>query len=85
MERPWRRSPPPDRPARGLFSSSDHGVAAVSVVAAEASEAEILAKAALIAGPETGAALLADAMVPAVMTMDDGTTDCVGGWQEFER
>ena len=65
--------------------SSDHGVAAVSVVAAEASEAEILAKAALIAGPETGAALLADAMVPAVMTMDDGTTDCVGGWQEYER
>lgn len=51
---------------------SDSGVASVTVVASETWWAEVLAKAALVAGIEDGLALLADEGVDGVLVADDG-------------
>jgi FAD:protein FMN transferase len=57
-------------PATGRPSTS--GVASVTVLAAEAAWAEVLAKAALIAGPDLGPPLVADAGACGLMITDDG-------------
>jgi thiamine biosynthesis lipoprotein len=70
-------------PATG--GPADSGVAAVTVVGAEAADAEVLAKTALIAGAEAGATLLVEAGMPALITRDDGAVTRLGHWQQYER
>jgi len=57
-------------PATGRPSTS--GVTSVTVLAADAARAEVLAKAALLAGPVRGAELVAEAGVCGVMITDAG-------------
>ena len=60
------------------------GVAAVTVIADEATRAEILAKAALVAGLDEGPTLLEDAEVAALVIDDDGGRHRVGDVAEYE-
>jgi thiamine biosynthesis lipoprotein len=69
-------------PATGAPARS--GVAAVTVIADTAMEAEVLAKAALVAGLQEGTGLLADAAVDALLVDDDGGRHRIGDFAEFE-
>jgi len=60
------------------------GLAAVTVLAADTAWAEVLAKAALVAGPRDGAALLEEAAAPALLLADDGGRCTVGGFEQHE-
>ena len=64
---------------------ADRAAASVTVVADDATQAEVLATATLVAGPETGRRLLADAGVAALVVADDGTRFRVGGIEGLER
>lgn len=68
-------------PATGSPSASR--VATVTVVAAEALWAEVLAKAALIAGHRAGAALLEGFGIAGLMITDSGTFHPAGDWERF--
>ncbi len=70
-------------PATGAPARTD--VAAVTVIAHEATEAEIMAKAALVAGVDEGLELLADARVAALLITADRTRHRVGDFEEHER
>ena len=63
-------------PATGLPSTSP--LVAVTVVAADAAWAEVLAKAALLAGPREGSALLVSSGVAGVLVHADRTVDVAG-------
>ncbi|MET9834012.1 FAD:protein FMN transferase [Streptomyces sp. NPDC006385] len=58
-------------------------VASVTVVAGEAHWAEVLAKAALIAGLPAGAALLEIYKVAGLLVTEDGTAHSAGPWERF--
>jgi FAD:protein FMN transferase len=66
-------------PASGR--SVQNGLAAVTVLAADAVRAEVLAKAAFVAGPIDGAALLEAAAAPALLIDDRGGRQAVGGFE----
>jgi thiamine biosynthesis lipoprotein len=66
-------------------ASATSAVAAVTVVAAHAHWAEILAKAALIADLEHGSAILETHGVAAILTMQDGTAHRVGPLERFAQ
>lgn len=70
-------------PATGR--SADQGLASVTVIADEATKAEVLAKATLVAGPKAGSRLLADEPVAALLVTDTGVRRRVGGFEGFER
>jgi thiamine biosynthesis lipoprotein len=55
------------------------GLAAVTVIAASAAHAEVLAKAAFVAGPERGAALLDRHGVTGLLVLDDGSVRELAG------
>ena len=59
------------------------GLAGVSVLAAEAWWAEVLAKAAFLAGPEAGAALIDEHGAAALLIDDDGATHHAGAMETF--
>ncbi len=59
------------------------GVHTATVLAAETAWAEVLAKAALIAGPDAGVALLEDAAVDGVLALEDGTRRTTGGFDAW--
>jgi len=61
------------------------GLAAVTVVAAEAHWAEILAKSALVAGGEAGTSLLESHGLAALLVTDTGRLVRVGGMEGHER
>jgi thiamine biosynthesis lipoprotein len=63
-------------PATGRPSTS--GVASVTVLAAEAMWAEVLAKAALLAGPIHGPELVAEAGLCGLLATDDGAESVIG-------
>ena len=69
-------------PATGAPALS--GVAAVTVIAATTTEAEVLAKAALVAGLDEGIDLLDDAVVAALLVDDDGDQHRVRDFAGFE-
>jgi thiamine biosynthesis lipoprotein len=69
--------PSTGRPAGG-------GLAAVTVLAADASWAEILSKATFVAGADEGPALLAGSGACGVLVHDDGSLTRVGGFERFE-
>ncbi|MCP3818825.1 FAD:protein FMN transferase [Streptomyces sp. A3M-1-3] len=58
-------------------------VVTVTVVAAEAHWAEVLAKAALIAGPPAGVALLEAHGVAGLLVTEDGTAHRAGPWERY--
>ncbi len=62
---------------------ADHGLASVTVVAGETWRAEVLAKAALIAGPVEGARLVVDAGVTGLLVHDDGEVQDLPGLEAF--
>ena len=70
-------------PATGAPAQTD--VAAVTVITHEATEAEVLAKAAFVAGGDEGLELLADARVAALLITADRTRHRVGDFEEHER
>jgi thiamine biosynthesis lipoprotein len=74
LRRAWSRGGEPSHhlvdPASGRPAWS--GLAAVTVVAASAAHAEVLAKAAFVAGPEHGAALLDRHGATGLLVLDDG-------------
>ncbi len=70
-------------PATG--APSDSPVAAVTVLAPETTTAETLAKAALVAGPDGAAALLADAGHPALVVDRGGVRHRLNRFEEHER
>jgi thiamine biosynthesis lipoprotein len=70
-------------PATG--SPATTGVAAVTVIDDEATRAEVLAKAALVAGVVEGPALLERAEVPALVIDDGGDHHRLGGFEAYER
>lgn len=59
------------------------GLASVTVVAGSACRAEVLAKAAFVAGPQDGPALLADAGVTGLFVHDDGRVEDLPGLASF--
>ena len=59
------------------------GVAAVTVVAAEAAWAEVLAKAAFVAGPQEGIALLAASGADGLVVGDGGAVHETAGFERF--
>ncbi len=65
------------------LSPARSDVAAATVVAGEAERAEVLAKAALVAGAASGAALLADHDVAAQLVLVDGSVERYGGFERF--
>jgi thiamine biosynthesis lipoprotein len=69
-------------PATGAPALS--GVAAVTVIAATTTEAEVLAKAALVAGLDEGIGLLDDAFVAALLVDDDGDQHRTRDFSGFE-
>lgn len=69
-------------PSTGRPSASS--VAAVTVVAAQAHWAEVLAKAALIAGLPAGSELLRSHGVAGVLVTGDGTVHRAGPWERYE-
>lgn len=68
-------------PATGR--SAESGLAGVTVIAGRAWWAEVLAKAAFVAGPEEGAALVAAQGASAYLVDDDGTVRVAGRMKEF--
>jgi thiamine biosynthesis lipoprotein len=68
-------------PRTGRPAASD--LAAVTVIAGEAERAEVVAKAALLAGASEGAALLRDHDLPALMVLLDGTMESLAGFDRF--
>ncbi len=68
-------------PATGLPAAS--GLAAVTVVTARGWQAEVLAKAAFLAGPVEGAALLAANGASGLLVSDDGTVHEAGAWAQY--
>jgi thiamine biosynthesis lipoprotein len=74
LRRAWTRAGRPVHhlidPRTGLPAVS--GVASVTVLAGEAWRAEVLAKAAFIAGPDAGPALIRDAGATGLLVLDDG-------------
>ncbi len=70
-------------PATGTPATTD--VRAVTVITQEATEAEILAKVALVAGLDDGLGILRSAGVPGLLITDDGSSHRVGGFEEHER
>lgn len=70
-------------PSTGRPSRS--GLASVTVLAAEASWAEVLAKAALVGGETAGAALLAECDVTGLFLHDDGRTTVLPGLAAYRR
>ncbi len=70
-------------PATGAPAA--RGLAAVTVVAADAQWAEVLAKAAFVAGPDAGAELIVDAGAVGLLVEDDGTVRRTVGFDAFER
>lgn len=67
-------------PATGL--PADRGARAVTVAARTCAQAEVAAKAALVAGPLEGADLLRRLGLPALVQPDDGPPIAVGEWPE---
>ncbi|MGZ4690642.1 MAG: FAD:protein FMN transferase [Acidimicrobiia bacterium] len=59
------------------------GLASVTVLAEGAAPAEVLAKAAFVAGPTAGAALLAEREVTGLFVHDDGRVDELDGLEAF--
>jgi thiamine biosynthesis lipoprotein len=85
LRRRWQRN---GREAHHLIdprtgTSSTGTVASVSVVAAQAHWAEVLAKAALIAGLAAGATLLTKHGVAGLMVTEDGAEHPAGTWERF--
>jgi FAD:protein FMN transferase len=68
-------------PRRGAPATS--GLRSVTVVAAEAATAEVLAKAAFVAGPEAGRALLAEHGVTGLLVDDGGRVELLPGLEAF--
>lgn len=66
-------------------TSTTNEVDTVTVIAGEASWAEVLAKAALIAGTAAGIGLLEKWEVAGLIVTDDATEHRVGGWKGFQR
>jgi thiamine biosynthesis lipoprotein len=64
-------------------TSARTGLAAVTVVAGEAWWAEVLAKAAFVAGPRVGAALVYDAGATGLFVHDDGRVEELPGLDSF--
>jgi thiamine biosynthesis lipoprotein len=85
LRRRWTRAGEPVHhlvdPATGAPARS--GLAAVTVVAATTAWAEVLAKAAFVAGPAEGAARLRDAGVTGLLVHDDGRTEQLAGLREL--
>jgi len=69
--------PSTGQPARG-------GLASVTVLAAEASWAEVLSKAAFVAGADQGPTLLEGSGACGLLVHDDGSVTRVGGFERFE-
>ena len=63
--------------------SAANGVAGVTVVAAQGWRAEILAKAAFLAGPVDGPALIAQSGTAGILVTDDGSTHPAGNIDAF--
>jgi len=59
------------------------GLSTVTVLASDAATAEVLAKAAFVAGPAAGAALLSDHQVTGLFVHDDGRVDELPGLEVF--
>jgi thiamine biosynthesis lipoprotein len=68
-------------PRRGTSATS--GLRSVTVVAAEAAAAEVLAKAAFVAGPAAGPALLSEHGVTGLLVADDGVVEPLPGLEAF--
>ena len=68
-------------PATG--TSARTGLAAVTVVAGEAWWAEVLAKAAFVAGPDEGASIVCDAGATGLFVHDDGRVEALPGLDAF--
>jgi thiamine biosynthesis lipoprotein len=68
-------------PRRGAPAAT--GLRSVTVVAAEAATAEVLAKAAFVAGPRDGRALLAEHGVTGLLVADDGGVEALPGLEAF--
>ena len=85
LRRAWRRAGDAVHhliePATG--ASARTGLASVTVVAGEAWWAEVLAKAAFVAGPEAGAALVRDAGATGLFLHDDGRVEELPGLDAF--
>ena len=85
MRRRWRRGDVELHhlldPATGAPAES--GLATVTVIAGEAWWAEVLAKAAFVAGAADGCALLEDAGVDGVLIADDGTVTETRGMTQY--
>jgi len=69
-------------PSTGRSAST--GLAGVTVVAGKGWEAEVLAKAAFVAGPVAGAELLEAQRVAGLLVADDGSRHEVGTWRSFQ-
>lgn len=61
------------------------GLAQVTVLAADATTAEVLTKAAFVAGPDEAATLLEGWGVAGLLVTDDGARHRIGGIEGFER
>ena len=70
-------------PRTGVSAAS--GVAGVTVVAAQGWRAEVLAKAAFLAGPLDGPALIAQSGAAGIVVADDGSVHPAGNIDEFLR
>jgi thiamine biosynthesis lipoprotein len=85
LQRAWRRGGRDLHhlvdPATGVPASS--GLMSVTVLAAETWWAEVLAKAAFVAGPSDGARLVRDAGATGLLVRDDGRVDELAGLASF--
>lgn len=85
LRRRWRRQGRDSHhlidPTSGAPTTNE--VASVSVVAGETCWAEVLAKAALIAGMPAGIALLEAHGVAGLLVTEDGTAHSAGPWERF--
>jgi thiamine biosynthesis lipoprotein len=85
LRRAWRRG---DRSLHHLIdprtgAPAETGLASVTVVAGEAWHAEVLAKAAFVAGPEEGRALVTQAGATGLFVTDDGDVVELDGLEAF--
>jgi thiamine biosynthesis lipoprotein len=85
LRRAWRRG---DRTLHHLIdprtgAPAETGLASVTVVAGEAWHAEVLAKAAFVAGPEEGRALVTQAGATGLFVTDDGDVVELDGLEAF--
>ena len=74
---------PPETIERSTGRPSRNGLAAVTVVAANAAWGEVHAKAALIAGPFDGVFLLAQAGLSGLLVQDDGSVLTAGAIDDY--